>query len=135
MTGRSRARVRNAKSVTLHGHRFDSKAEGERYLELRDREISGRIRKLELQPRFILQPTFRDPSTGEHVAALTYTADFRYLERIGDDWRTIIEDVKGWQTEESALRWKILRYRLRSTDIVCRLHQVGRGRKKVKGKR
>jgi len=64
---------------------FDSRKEATRYLELKMLERAGKIQGLALQPRFELIPKQR----GEK--AVTYTADFSYL----DAGRLIVEDVKS----------------------------------------
>lgn len=82
-----------AKPVTIDGHRFASKAEGARYVELRLLEKAGEIRGLVLQPRFTL-----------HVGRVligTYVADFAYEDAAGT---RVVEDVKGLDLPLG--RWK-----------------------------
>lgn len=82
-----------AKAVTIDGHRFASKAEGARYVELRLLEKAGEIRDLVLQPRFTL-----------HVGAVLiglYIADFAYEDAGGT---RVVEDVKGLDLPLG--RWK-----------------------------
>lgn len=82
-----------AKAVTIDGHRFASKAEGARYVELRLLEKAGEIRDLVLQPRFKL-----------HVGGVligTYVADFVYEDAAGT---RVVEDVKGLDLPLG--RWK-----------------------------
>lgn len=82
-----------AKAVTIDGHRFASKAEGARYVELRLLEKAGEIRGLVLQPRFTL-----------HVGRVligTYVADFAYEDAAGT---RVVEDVKGLDLPLG--RWK-----------------------------
>jgi hypothetical protein len=101
--------------TVIHGWTFHSKVEGARYLALLALGESGYIRNLELQPRF--------PLTVNGWTIGTYIADFRYEQRIDalhyrapsfdrvsvelvDDWRDVIEDVKGWRTLPFS-RWKM----------------------------
>lgn len=72
--------------------RFDSRREAERYKVLKLLEKAGKIRGLELQPKFPLLVK------GERVG--TYTADFEYLEEDGGEWLTVIEDCKGVRIRE-----------------------------------
>ena len=99
----SRSSKYNAATVTLDGHRFDSRREAKRYEELKALEAAGKIAQLELQPRFELQPAFR--YRGEAVRKIEYVADFRYLdyERGG----LVVEDVKGMKTDVYRLKRKL----------------------------
>ena len=45
--------------ITIDGHEFPSKKEGNRYLELKLLQKAGEISNLELQPRFLLQESFK----------------------------------------------------------------------------
>jgi hypothetical protein len=74
-----------AKRVDIDGRSFASKAEGNRYLELRRREAIGLIRELECQPRF--------PLVVAGVKVATYVGDFSYLD--GGTGELVVEDVKG----------------------------------------
>lgn len=93
----------NASKVVIDGHRFDSRREARRYETLKQLEAAGKIAKLELQPRFELQPAFR--YRGEAVRKIEYVADFRYLdyERGG----LVVEDVKGMKTDVYRLKRKL----------------------------
>jgi hypothetical protein len=71
-----------AQSVEIDGHRFPSKKEAKRYLELKILEKAGRISELRLQVRYKL------------VIDTVYVADFVYREK-GEE---IVEDVKGHKT-------------------------------------
>ena len=44
--------------VIIDGIKFDSKAEAERYKELKILERAGKIRGLRLQPKYLLQDNF-----------------------------------------------------------------------------
>jgi len=71
--------------------RFDSVKESERYKVLRDAQKRGEIESLELQKRFILIPTQKNPFKTLKYAE--YRADFVYVK----DGKTIVEDVKGYR--------------------------------------
>lgn len=89
------------KKVIVDGKEFDSKKEGNRYKELRLLERAGEISNLELQPRFLLQDKFK--KNGKTYRKIEYVADFKYIE----NGKTIVEDVKGIQTDVFKLKHKI----------------------------
>lgn len=89
------------KKVIVDGKKFDSKKEGDRYKELRLLERAGEISDLELQPRFLLQDKFK--KNGKAYRKIEYVADFKYIE----NGKTIVEDVKGMQTDVFKLKHKI----------------------------
>lgn len=92
----------NARKVTLDGHRFDSKKEAGRYMQLKMLERVGEISGLELQPRFELQGKFR--YKGETIRKVEYVADFRYVDK---DGRMVVEDIKGYKTDVYQLKRKL----------------------------
>lgn len=89
------------KKVIVDGKEFDSKKEGNRYKELKLLERAGTITDLELQPRFLLQDSFK--KNGRTFRKIEYIADFQYIE----NGKTIVEDVKGIQTDVFKLKHKI----------------------------
>lgn len=94
------------RSITVGGHRFDSQAEARRYLVLRSMLEAGQIADLELQPKFELIPAF--PHNGKKQRAITYIADFRYIDKkLGLD---VVEDVKGVRTQAFAIKAKLMMY-------------------------
>jgi len=76
--------------------RFDSKAEANRYQDLRLLEQARTITGLKLQPRFALNVN------GVHVC--DYVGDFEYYE-LGV---RIIEDVKGYRTRDFRIKQKLM---------------------------
>ena len=95
------------KKVVVDGHSFDSKKEARRYGELKLLARAGKIKDLELQPKFELIPTVR--TEHETMYKVSYYADFRYVEC--DSARVIVEDVKGFKTREYILKKKLLLYK------------------------
>nr|DAI43400.1 MAG TPA: Endonuclease [Caudoviricetes sp.] len=89
------------KKVIVDEKEFDSKREGNRYKELKLLERAGEIKNLELQPRFLLQDSFK--KNGRTFRKIEYVADFKYIE----NGKTIVEDVKGIQTDVFKLKHKI----------------------------
>jgi len=87
-----------AQRTTIDGITFDSKAEANRYWELKMLQRAGKIQKLELQPEFELVPGLR--WNGKKLRTIKYRADFRYIE----DGIEIVEDVKGMLTKEYKIK-------------------------------
>lgn len=95
----------NAKKVTIDGIKFDSKAEGNRYLELKSLYDRNEIQSLQLQVPFELQKAFIS-GTGKKIRPITYIADFVYTEND----QTVVEDCKGVLTTEYKLKKKLFQY-------------------------
>lgn len=97
----------HSKKTTVYGKTFDSKKEADRYCELRLLEMAGKIKDLQLQYTFILQPSFK--KNGKTIRSITYIADFVYydLERM----KIVVEDVKGYRTKEYMLKRKMFEYK------------------------
>ena len=89
------------KKIQIDRYVFDSIAEGQRYRELTLLEKAGKISNLELQPKFLLQDSFR--KNGKTYRKIEYVADFQYTE----NGKTIVEDVKGIQTDVFKLKHKL----------------------------
>ena len=81
---------------------FDSRKESRRYEQLKLMEKAGEITGLQLQPVFELQEGFRD-NKGVWRRPITYKADFLYIE----EGKTIVEDVKGMQTDVFKIKMKM----------------------------
>lgn len=96
----------NARKTIVDGITFDSQKEAYRYGELKLLELAGEISCLKLQPRFVLQPGFRDKN-GKRQSPISYVADFQYVE----NGIPIIEDVKGMETPVFRLKKKLFLYR------------------------
>ena len=79
----ARAKYGN-KKVSIDGKKFDSKAEGARYVELKRLQEGGVISGLKTQEAFAL------PVNG--VLVCKYLADFCYVDVDGN---RVVEDVKG----------------------------------------
>lgn len=80
---------------------FDSAKEAQRYRELTLLERAEEISNLELQPRFLLQESFK--KNGKTYRKIEYIADFKYIEKD----KTIVEDVKGLQTDVFKIKHKL----------------------------
>ena len=100
----ARIRVSSPASRTMDGKLFASRAEMNRYAELRMMERAGIIRDLEIQPEYVLQAAYvRD---GKKIQPIKYRADFRYLNASTN--KIIVEDCKGMKTEVYKLKKKLL---------------------------
>lgn len=82
----------NNKITYVDGIKFDSKAEADRYCELKLMERAGLIKIIKLQPVFELQAAYIDKAGHKH-RAINYIADFMYLDL--ENREVIVEDVKG----------------------------------------
>lgn len=89
------------KKIQVDMYVFDSIAESKRYKELKLLEKAKEISNLELQPKFILQEGFK--KNGKTYRPIYYIADFKYKEK----GKTIVEDVKGIQTDVFKLKHKL----------------------------
>lgn len=104
----------HSKKVLVDGIEFMSKREANRYCELKLLEKAGKIKDLQLQYQFVLQPPFK--KNGKSIRAITYIADFVYfdLERM----RNVVEDVKGYKTDVYQLKKKMFEYHFPDLTIV-----------------
>jgi hypothetical protein len=96
----------NAQKTEVDGITFASKAEAERYSQLKLLQQARAIRGLGLQPRFGLVG-----ASGRKVAA--YVADFIYIQ----NGRTVVEDVKGFETPTFRLKAKLFLEQYRDHEL------------------
>ena len=104
----------NNTPTTIDGIKFDSKAEGKRYTDLKLLEKVKNISDLQLQVAFELQSSFTD-SQGVKHRSINYVADFVYKE--GD--KVVVEDLKSKITAENPvyrIKKKLLLYIFRSDE-------------------
>lgn len=101
------------KKVLIDGIKFDSIAEGRRYKELKLMQRAGIIKELELQPRFLLQESFK--KNKKTYKKIEYIADFKYIE----NGKVIIEDVKSKATKTQVykIKKKLFEYKFREYEI------------------
>lgn len=81
--------------VEIDGHSFASKAEADRYGQLKWLERARDIKALSVHPVFFL--------VVNGVTVGKFTADFMYHE----GGRKVVEDVKGMITPEASLRMRV----------------------------
>ncbi|WP_188066666.1 DUF1064 domain-containing protein [Brevibacillus brevis] len=96
----------NNKITYVDGIKFDSKAESEYYLVLKEKLARGEIQDMRLQPVFVLQD--KCTRNGKNLQAITYKADFEVLHL---DGTLEIIDIKGDETEAFKLKAKMFQYR------------------------
>ena len=95
----------NNRKTIIDNIKFDSNAEATRYQFLKILLKTGKIEDLELQPKFLLQPSFK--KNGKTIRAINYIADFKYIQ----DKKIVIEDVKGMETKEFKIKKKLFEYK------------------------
>ena len=105
----------SARPSVYDGYRFASISEKLRYIMLKDYLRQGLIANLELQPKYELVKAFATHS-GEKIRALSYIADFRYLDKQTN--RIIVEDVKGMKTEVYRIKRKLLLWKYPDINFV-----------------
>ncbi len=94
------------KRVDFDGYHFDSIRERERYKELVLLQKAGEIKTLVIHPIYVVQKPFI--YNGERIRAITYEADFCYVEGT----KMIFEDVKGGtatQTQAFKIKLKLFK--------------------------
>lgn len=104
------------KKVKVNGHTFDSKKEARRYGELKLLVRAGKIKDLELQPKFELIPTIRTET--ETLRKVSYYADFQYVDV--ESGKIIVEDVKSVATKTPVYLLKKRLFLQKYTDFVFR---------------
>lgn len=110
-------KYRNTKTI-VDGIEFDSRKEAARYKELKLLEAAGEISNLEMQVKFVLIPTQREPDfvgvrggikKGKVIEKeCSYLADFVYIR----DGEVIVEDTKGIRTKDYIIKRKLMLYLL-----------------------
>tara|TARA_R100000479_G_scaffold162067_1_gene99985 strand:+ start:27 stop:413 length:387 start_codon:yes stop_codon:yes gene_type:complete len=91
-----------AKKTIVDGKKFDSKWEAERYGQLKAMEKAGFVKKLQLQQTFKLYVN--------DMLICKYIADFVYEKETPDgDVEEVVEDTKGFETQEFKLKKKLMK--------------------------
>lgn len=108
----SRGRHKNVHTI-VDKIEFMSRVEARRYIELKMMQNAGKISGLVLQPRFLLQPSFK--YQGTTIRRTEYIGDFMYNDKKG---RVIVEDVKSTYTQMDPV------YRLKRKLMIFRNQEV-----------
>lgn len=105
----------NAVKTEVDGIIFDSKKEATRYKELVLLQKAGEIKRLILQPKFVLQEGFS--VGGKRYREISYVADFMYIDKDGS---RVVEDTKGFRTDVYAIKKKLFlkKYCLDGTKFI-----------------
>ena len=74
----------------------------------------GIIKELQLQPKFILQDSFR--YEGKHNRAITYSPDFQFYDI--ESQKRITVDVKGFKTEVYKIKRKLFLYKFPDINFI-----------------
>jgi hypothetical protein len=91
-----------AKAQTIDGHRFPSKKEAARYVDLKRLEQAGEIRNLRLQVPIMLEGK-NGPIRSRDGRQMRLTIDFVYDDK-RLNWATVWEDSKGMATRDYEVR-------------------------------
>lgn len=95
------------KKVVYDGYTFDSIKEKNYYIKLKLLEKAGKIKELELQKEYELQPSFK--LNNKTSRKITYRADFTY--KTTEDNKIHVIDVKGYRTDVYRLKKKLFEYK------------------------
>lgn len=95
------------KKVSYDGYTFDSIKEKNYYIKLKLLDKAGKIKELELQKEYELQPSFK--LNNKTSRKITYRADFTY--KTTEDNKIHVIDVKGFKTDVYRLKKKLFEYR------------------------
>lgn len=102
----------NNKKVEYDGYKFDSKKEADFYKKLKALQKAGKIKKIEVHPKFELQPSFK--KNGKTYRAINYYADFLVYY---SDGITKLYDTKGKRTEVYKIKKKLFEYKYKDLTI------------------
>ena len=97
------------KKVIYDGYTFDSIREKNYYIKLKLLEKAGKIKELELQKEYELQPSYK--LNNKTSRKITYRADFTY--KTTEDDKLHVIDVKGFRTDVYRLKKKLFEYKYR----------------------
>jgi len=95
-----------AKKVQMGDRVYDSAKEAKRAATLEQQEKYGLISGLRKQVPFELQPGYVN-NQGKKIRPITYVADFVYRK----DGKLVVEDTKGFRTQEYKLKKKMFEYK------------------------
>ena len=112
----------NAKKVEVDGIKFDSKAEAEYYLHLKEKVDNGEIRSFERQIRMTLQEGFYLEGIKGKVRDITYVVDFVITK---SDGSITYIDVKGIETDVFKLKRKMFMHKYRTPLVTVKKRKGG----------
>lgn len=108
----SKSKYGNQK-IIVNGQTFDSQLECARYMQLKILERAKKIKDLQRQVAFELQPSYKKGN--KTIKAITYIADFVYIDL--QTGMKVIEDTKGYRNEVYKLKKKLFEYVYKDMQI------------------
>lgn len=102
-----------AKKTVVDGVTFDSKAEAQRYIQLKAMEKAGQIVDLRIQVEYELLPA--QVVDGSKIKPCFYRCDFEYLDK---DGTLVTEDVKSGPTKTAEYRVKAKMFAFRYGRVI-----------------
>ena len=99
------AKYNNSK-IVADGITFDSKEEYRYYELLKEKKEQGLIINFELQPKYLLQPSFK--YSGKTIRAIHYIADFLIYHLDGTEE---VIDIQGMAVPVALMKRKMMQYR------------------------
>ena len=105
------------KKVNYDGHKFDSQAECDYYIMLRESEKIKTVQDIIVHPKYELQPKFK--KGGKTHRPVIYEADFE-VGVISDsgEVETVVIDIKGLPTESAKIKRKLFNFKYRTTKLL-----------------
>lgn len=112
----------NAKKVEIDGIKFDSIAEGEYYLHLKEQVAEHKILGFERQKRMLLQEGFSVEGVKGRIRPIFYVVDFVVVQNNGSF--TYI-DVKGVETSVFSIKRKLFMKRYNTALLKVKKRKGG----------
>ena len=114
----------NSEKVTVDGIAFDSKDEARFYEYLKDLKTREKILNFDLQPKFVIIPSFKYQGKTEREA--TYTLDFKICKANGKEEYIDVKSL-GTATQQGQLKFKLLKSLYPELDFkwICRNKKYG----------
>lgn len=97
-----------ASKLVVNGIEFDSKFEGQAYEAFLILEKEGFVRNIQLQVPIVLIPKFTFGVTSQRECKII--VDFKLEAFIENKWVEIYFETKGYQTEVSRIKVKLLKF-------------------------
>ncbi len=97
-------RAPKERRTSREGYVFHSIAERKRWETLQGWQLAGEIRNLKRQVKYELILPDGTPILTPTGRTATYTDDFEYEMKRGDEWVYVIEDFKGHKKDGSQFR-------------------------------
>lgn len=103
------------KKTTVDNIKFDSKGEANYYCKLKLLKQSGEIKDFELQPKIVLQPSFK--INGKTIRAINYIADFKVTEPNNHIYYVDFKSKFTAKNPVFLLKKKMLLYKYKDIDF------------------